>query len=109
MSIALKFSRPIARSLPRYNNIAAINFARFYAGKSWPAHTVINMPALSPTMEQGGLAVWSKKVGDRLEPGEAIAEIETDKAQMDFEFQEEDHCFGQRYCFEKHQGYWSKR
>lgn len=89
MSIALKFSRPIARSLPRYNNIAAINFARFYAGKSWPAHTVINMPALSPTMEQGGLAVWSKKVGDRLEPGEAIAEIETDKAQMDFEFQEE--------------------
>lgn len=47
------------------------------------------MPALSPTMTQGNLAVWSKSVGDELQPGEAIAEIETDKAQMDFEFQEE--------------------
>ncbi|GMM36264.1 dihydrolipoyllysine-residue acetyltransferase [Saccharomycopsis crataegensis] len=89
MSMALRFARPAARALPRYSNIAAINFARAYAGKSWPAHTVIQMPALSPTMEQGGLAVWSKKIGDRLEPGEVIAEVETDKAQMDFEFQEE--------------------
>ncbi|CCH42504.1 dihydrolipoamide acetyltransferase [Wickerhamomyces ciferrii] len=47
------------------------------------------MPALSPTMTQGNLAVWNKAVGDELQPGEAIAEIETDKAQMDFEFQEE--------------------
>lgn len=47
------------------------------------------MPALSPTMTQGNLAVWNKKVGDQLSPGEAIAEIETDKAQMDFEFQED--------------------
>lgn len=47
------------------------------------------MPALSPTMTQGSLAVWSKKEGDSLSPGEVIAEVETDKAQMDFEFQEE--------------------
>jgi pyruvate dehydrogenase complex dihydrolipoamide acetyltransferase, long form len=47
------------------------------------------MPALSPTMTQGGIGSWSKKVGDELQPGEAIAEIETDKASMDFEFQEE--------------------
>lgn len=40
-------------------------------------------------MEQGGIALWSKKEGDRLEPGEVLAEVETDKAQMDFEFQEE--------------------
>lgn len=45
--------------------------------------------ALSPTMTQGNLAVWSKKEGDQLAPGEVIAEIETDKAQMDFEFQED--------------------
>lgn len=47
------------------------------------------MPALSPTMTQGNIASWSKKEGDQLAPGEAIAEIETDKATMDFEFQED--------------------
>lgn len=40
-------------------------------------------------MTQGSLAVWNKAVGDQLAPGEAIAEVETDKAQMDFEFQED--------------------
>lgn len=62
---------------------------RFYSSKDFPSHTVIKMPALSPTMTQGGLASWSKSVGDELTPGEPIAEIETDKASMDFEFQEE--------------------
>lgn len=60
---------------------------RCYA--SYPPHTIIGMPALSPTMTQGSLAVWVKKEGDQLSPGEVIAEVETDKAQMDFEFQEE--------------------
>ncbi|CCK73048.1 dihydrolipoyllysine-residue acetyltransferase KNAG_0M01950 [Huiozyma naganishii CBS 8797] len=60
---------------------------RCYA--SYPAHTVIGMPALSPTMTQGNLANWVKKEGDALAPGDVIAEIETDKAQMDFEFQED--------------------
>jgi pyruvate dehydrogenase E2 component (dihydrolipoamide acetyltransferase) len=40
-------------------------------------------------MTQGSLAVWNKAVGDQLSPGEPIAEVETDKAQMDFEFQED--------------------
>lgn len=62
---------------------------RFYAASDYPAHTVIRMPALSPTMTQGNIAAWSKNIGDELAPGEAIAEIETDKATMDFEFQEE--------------------
>jgi hypothetical protein len=39
----------------------------------------ILMPALSPTMEQGKLAKWLKKVGDKISPGDAIAELETDK------------------------------
>ncbi|SCV05461.1 LANO_0H07998g1_1 [Lachancea nothofagi CBS 11611] len=60
---------------------------RTYA--SYPPHTVIGMPALSPTMTQGSVAVWSKQVGDQLEPGCVLAEIETDKAQMEFEFQED--------------------
>jgi pyruvate dehydrogenase E1 component beta subunit len=45
----------------------------------------LKMPALSPTMQQGTLAKWLKQEGDRIEPGDIIAEIETDKATMEFE------------------------
>ncbi|MBO6946015.1 pyruvate dehydrogenase complex E1 component subunit beta [Altererythrobacter sp.] len=45
----------------------------------------LKMPALSPTMEEGTLAKWLKQEGDTIEPGEIIAEIETDKATMEFE------------------------
>ncbi len=47
--------------------------------------TQITMPALSPTMEEGNLAKWHVKVGDAIEPGQVIAEIETDKATMEVE------------------------
>jgi len=47
------------------------------------------MPALSPTMTAGNIGTWQKKAGDTLAPGDVLVEIETDKAQMDFEFQEE--------------------
>ena len=46
---------------------------------------VINMPRLSDTMEEGTLAKWFKKVGDDVKEGEILAEIETDKATMEFE------------------------
>src|SRR5256885_12901789 len=45
----------------------------------------ILMPALSPTMEKGNLAKWVKKEGDKVKPGDVIAEIETDKATMEYE------------------------
>lgn len=45
----------------------------------------LKMPALSPTMEEGTLAKWLKQEGDTIEPGDIIAEIETDKATMEFE------------------------
>ncbi len=45
----------------------------------------ITMPALSPTMEEGNLAKWHVKVGDKVKPGDVIAEIETDKATMEVE------------------------
>lgn len=47
------------------------------------------MPALSPTMTSGNIGTWQKKVGDSIAPGDVLVEIETDKAQMDFEYQEE--------------------
>ena len=47
--------------------------------------TDILMPALSPTMEEGNLAKWTVKEGDKIGPGDVIAEIETDKATMEVE------------------------
>ena len=46
---------------------------------------VVNMPRLSDTMEEGTVATWLKKVGDEVAEGDILAEIETDKATMEFE------------------------
>ncbi|KAJ2664556.1 pyruvate dehydrogenase complex dihydrolipoamide acetyltransferase component (E2) [Coemansia sp. RSA 1200] len=70
---------------------AAINGEKrqYSSSKGYPEHQVIGMPALSPTMTQGNVGQWQKSVGDKIEPGDVLVEIETDKAQMDFEFQDE--------------------
>jgi len=47
--------------------------------------TVITMPRLSDTMTEGTVATWLKKVGDKIKEGDILAEIETDKATMEFE------------------------
>ncbi|XP_046599413.1 LOW QUALITY PROTEIN: dihydrolipoyllysine-residue acetyltransferase component of pyruvate dehydrogenase complex [Neodiprion lecontei] len=49
----------------------------------------LTMPALSPTMTTGVLVKWLKKEGDNIEPGDAIADIQTDKAVMTFELEDE--------------------
>ena len=46
---------------------------------------IITMPRLSDTMEEGTVATWLKKVGDKIVEGDILAEIETDKATMEFE------------------------
>ena len=56
---------------------------------AFPDHTVVAMPALSPTMTSGNIGTWQKKTGDSVSAGDVLVEIETDKAQMDFEYQEE--------------------
>lgn len=47
------------------------------------------MPSLSPTMSTGTIVKWLKKEGETIQPGDAIAEIQTDKAVMAFEMEEE--------------------
>lgn len=47
------------------------------------------MPALSPTMTTGTIIKWLKQEGDEIEPGDALADIQTDKAVMTFEMEEE--------------------
>ncbi|KYN38981.1 Dihydrolipoyllysine-residue acetyltransferase [Trachymyrmex septentrionalis] len=60
---------------------------RFYV--DYPNHIKVPLPALSPTMETGTIISWQKKEGDKLNEGDLLAEIETDKATMGFETPEE--------------------
>ncbi len=50
---------------------------------------ILGLPKLSPTMEEGVLVRWTKKEGDKISPGDLIAEVETDKANMDFNVEDE--------------------
>jgi len=56
---------------------------------SFPPHMKLEMPSLSPTMEQGNLQEWKKKEGERVSAGDSLALIETDKASMDWESQDD--------------------
>uniref|UniRef100_A0A2K6LJF3 Acetyltransferase component of pyruvate dehydrogenase complex n=1 Tax=Rhinopithecus bieti TaxID=61621 RepID=A0A2K6LJF3_RHIBE len=58
-------------------------------GSSYPPHMQVLLPALSPTMTMGTVQRWEKKVGEKLSEGDLLAEIETDKATVGFEVQEE--------------------
>lgn len=60
----------------------------FFRGfSSLPNHIVVPMPALSPTMTMGTIGKWLCKAGDKISPGDSLAEVETDKASMAFEAQ----------------------
>jgi pyruvate dehydrogenase E2 component (dihydrolipoamide acetyltransferase) len=50
---------------------------------------IIGLPKLSPTMEEGVLLRWVKKEGDKVSPGDLVAEVETDKANMDFNIEDD--------------------
>lgn len=56
---------------------------------SFPSHVVVGMPSLSPTMTAGTIGKWNVKVGDKISPGDALAEVETDKASVTFEAQDD--------------------
>ncbi|KAM6157827.1 dihydrolipoyllysine-residue acetyltransferase component of pyruvate dehydrogenase complex, mitochondrial [Rhynchocyon petersi] len=58
-------------------------------GSSYPTHMQVVLPALSPTMTMGTVQRWEKRVGEKLSEGDLLAEIETDKATIGFEVQEE--------------------
>lgn len=57
--------------------------------KDYPPHTIFPMPALSPTMETGTIANWNLKEGDDFSAGDVLCSIETDKASVDFEAQDD--------------------
>ena len=53
--------------------------------KDFPPHTVVGLPALSPTMEEGTVQTWTVAVGGESEASDIVCQIETDKAAVDFE------------------------
>ncbi|KAF2003899.1 hypothetical protein P154DRAFT_519797 [Amniculicola lignicola CBS 123094] len=61
----------------------------FHAAPASLAAQNLNMPALSPTMTEGNIATWKVKEGDSFSAGDVLLEIETDKAQMDVEAQDD--------------------
>src|SRR5690606_15440432 len=85
MSATLSPTPPISPSLIQSRTCPS--FTLTFCSEGEPAHMPIDilMPALSPTMEEGNLAKWIKKEGDKVAPGDVIAEIETDKATMEVE------------------------
>ncbi|GAA5866453.1 hypothetical protein JCM3774_004689 [Rhodotorula dairenensis] len=62
---------------------------QFHASPASAALTKFLFPAMSPTMTEGGIAQWKVKEGDSFAPGDVLLEIETDKATMDVEAQDE--------------------
>lgn len=84
---------PLASQLSschQYNSANPSIGLRYYASDSdYPSHNKVLLPALSPTMEKGTIISWEKKEGDKLNEGDLLAEIETDKATMGFETPEE--------------------
>ncbi|XP_069147872.1 dihydrolipoyllysine-residue acetyltransferase component 1 of pyruvate dehydrogenase complex, mitochondrial isoform X4 [Solanum lycopersicum] len=62
---------------------------RHFSSAEAPSYTEVGMPALSPTMTQGNIAKWIKKEGDKIQAGDVLCLIETDKATLEFETLEE--------------------
>lgn len=90
-SVARKAGSPIAGSLVnRGIACSQVQLKRGFSSDSGlPPHQEIGMPSLSPTMQEGNIARWLKKEGDKVSPGEVLCEVETDKATVEMECMEE--------------------
>lgn len=66
--------------------VLLLNIKRHF---SYPPHVLVGMPALSPTMTAGTIGKWLKKEGEVVKPGDVFCEVETDKASVAFEAQED--------------------
>src|SRR5277367_6241658 len=76
---------PTSSPPPKPSPTAELAADRDQETRGRPMPIEILMPALSPTMTEGNLAKWHKKVGDTVKAGDVLAEIETDKATMEVE------------------------
>lgn len=79
---------PASRLTTTRHPPAAACWSRCYSSQDLPPHRMVVLPALSPTMESGGIVSWEVAEGDPVAEGDLLAEIETDKASMGFENEE---------------------
>lgn len=93
---SLVFQKSHFPVMPALSSIQSVGFQdiRQYSStpsleKDYPPHTLFPMPALSPTMETGTIASWTLKEGDSFAAGDVLCSIETDKASVDFEAQDD--------------------
>lgn len=89
-----KYPRNCALSSPSGGSLYVLSKkllvqVHLFSSAGLPSHMVLGMPALSPTMNQGNIARWRKNEGDKIEVGDVLCEIETDKATLEFESLEE--------------------
>ncbi|KYQ52819.1 Dihydrolipoyllysine-residue acetyltransferase [Trachymyrmex zeteki] len=85
--LSLKYANPVALRIP-----VPLKYQRLCFHTSTILDVMgkeLSMPSLSPTMESGTIVKWLKKEGDKIEPGDAVAEIQTDKAIVTMEFDDE--------------------
>ena len=78
---------PFKSSYHHHQNIHN-NYSLYYCNQrsfSLPDHEVIGLPALSPSVEQSKIVAWKKNEGDLVEADEAIASVQTDKAELDWQ------------------------
>ncbi|XP_066268800.1 dihydrolipoyllysine-residue acetyltransferase component of pyruvate dehydrogenase complex, mitochondrial-like [Branchiostoma lanceolatum] len=87
--IAARSRVTLTSSKPQDGRMVFLMSRRLYSSDGLPTHHKVVLPALSPTMEMGTIVSWEKQVGDQLNEGDLLAEIETDKATMGFETPEE--------------------
>ena len=87
MAIASSYLNKRSMTSPLFG-IKTAAAQRFYS-TDLPDHLVIEMPALSPTMEHGTIVDWTVEVGDEIGAGDQLGEIETDKATMSFDSSED--------------------
>eukprot|EP00584_Thalassiosira_punctigera_P006304 CAMPEP_0172530496 /NCGR_PEP_ID=MMETSP1067-20121228/4212_1 /TAXON_ID=265564 ORGANISM="Thalassiosira punctigera, Strain Tpunct2005C2" /NCGR_SAMPLE_ID=MMETSP1067 /ASSEMBLY_ACC=CAM_ASM_000444 /LENGTH=507 /DNA_ID=CAMNT_0013314715 /DNA_START=87 /DNA_END=1610 /DNA_ORIENTATION=+ len=91
-------SRQLSRSAVAFPNPSPLNTSSFALSSSsdprrwfasYPPHEVVGMPSLSPTMESGSISAWNVEEGAAFAAGDVICSVETDKATVDFEAQDE--------------------
>ena len=86
LSLSLSLSLPLCCTAPSRNFTPSFSVS---SADDLPYHIVVGMPALSPTMETGVLSEWFVEEGSEFSAGQSLAKIETDKASIDFEAQDD--------------------
>ena len=81
-NISRKTSAQLIKNISRNRTFLTTTIPKY---ADYPPHTVVGLPALSPTMEEGTVQGWAVEVGGEIEASDIVCQIETDKAAVDFE------------------------